>query len=67
MDLEALVHYDEAALQLGVDPARVRRWAVAYPDAMPVRDRVRGRPLYRFGDVVEVEWATRTGARLRAS
>ena len=65
VDLDALVSAVEAAAALGVDPARVRRWAISYPATMPVRARDRrGRPRYRYGDVVEVEWATRTGRRL---
>lgn len=58
---------DEAAKLANVSEARIRRWAKSYPAAMPVRARDHGRPLYRLGDVVEVEYATRKGARLRAS
>lgn len=67
MDLDALLYTDEAALLADVQPCRVRRWALTYPTVMPVRERDRrGRPRYRAGDVLEVEKATRTGARLTA-
>ena len=66
MDLDALLYTDEAAALARVTPDRVRRWASSYPERMPVRDRDhRGRPKYRAGDVLAVERATRTGARLR--
>lgn len=67
MDLDALLYTDEAALLAGVQPCDVRRWAMTYPHVMPVRERDhRGRPRYRAGDVLKVEKATRTGARLTA-
>ena len=66
MDLDVLLLTDEAAALAHVSAARIRRWAATYPDLMPVRERDRvGRPRYRAGDVLEVEHATRTAARLR--
>lgn len=66
MDLDAELLTDEAAELARVSPDRIRRWAKTYPDLMPVRSRDwRGRPRYRAGDVLAVEAATRTGARLR--
>lgn len=66
MDLEALLLTDEAAILAHVSAARIRRWALAYPDLMPVRERDPvGRPRYRAGDVLAVERATRKGLRLR--
>lgn len=67
MDLDALLYTGEAAMLAGVSEARVRRWALDYPQTMPVRQRDdRGRPRYRAGDVLAVERATRTGRRLTA-
>lgn len=66
MDLEALLLTDEAAILAHVSTARIRRWALTYPDLMPVRERDPvGRPRYRAGDVLTVERATRKGLRLR--
>jgi hypothetical protein len=67
VDLDALLYTDEAAQLAGVSQARIRRWAVAYPETMPVRFRdSRGRPKYRAADVLEVEVATRLRRRLTA-
>lgn len=67
MDLDALLYTDEAARLANVAPERIRRWALSYPDVMPVRCRdLRGRPRYRAGDVLAVERAIRTGVRLTA-
>jgi DNA-binding transcriptional MerR regulator len=68
VDLEAHLLTDEAAKLADVTEDRIRRWASRYPTLMPVRSRDwRGRPRYRAGDVLDVEHATRTGARLLAS
>lgn len=65
VDLDSLVYVDEAAEQAQVAEVTIRQWARRYPDAMPVRARDwRGRTRYRLRDVLEVEWATRTGRRL---
>lgn len=67
MDLDALVYADEAANFAGVGEHNIRRWALRYPQTMPVRERdLRGRPRYRLRDVLQVELATRTGRRLTA-
>lgn len=67
MDLDALLYTDEAAAAAGIEAYTVRRWARCYPQVMPVRFRDRrGRPKYRLRDVLAVEKATRTGARLTA-
>lgn len=67
MDLEAHLLTDEAATLAKVSADRIRRWAKSYPDVMPVRSRDwRGRPRYRAGDVLQVEWATHKGVRLTA-
>lgn len=65
MNLEALLYTRDAARLAGVSADRIRRWAKSYPTHMPVRRRGRnGWPMYRAGDVLTVERATRTGARL---
>jgi hypothetical protein len=67
VDLDALLYTADAAAVAGVQPHDVRRWALRYPLVMPVRLRDRrGRPKYRLRDVLAVEKATRTGARLTA-
>lgn len=67
VDLAALLTTDQAANSVRVDAARIRRWAKSYPHLMPAHRGRDGRPRYRLGDVLEVERATRQGARLRPS
>lgn len=65
VDQDRLVYVDEAAFYAEVAESTIRQWARRYPDAMPVRDRDwRGRTRYLLRDVLDVEWATRTGRRL---
>lgn len=67
LELDALLTATQAAAQCHVSPARIRRWAKSYPHLMPATKGKDGRPRYRLGDVLEVERATRQGARLRPS
>jgi hypothetical protein len=65
VDLDALLLTEEAAALAKVSEDVIRHWAHRYPDALPVRARhwQRNRPLYRAGDVIEVEHATRRHLR----
>lgn len=60
IDLNVLLDTQEAALLAKVKPELIRLW-VFRGNLTPSERTRRGRPLYRAGDVLEAERATRTG------
>jgi len=62
--LDARLTTNQAAALINVRPATIRKWAHRHLLTAAGRDR-RGRPLYRAGDILETDHATRHGQATR--
>jgi hypothetical protein len=61
VDVDAVKTASEIAAQFGFTPWDIQNWHRRHPDLLPCRGKLKGKNLYRVGDVLAVQVRPRGG------